>query len=73
MIGPNSGLAGIAYWINENYQLPPSRCYGKQDELVVAMKAWIDDTFAKGRQSSLSVRELETKISELTNGELGLI
>ncbi len=70
MIGPTSGLAGIAYWINENYQLTASEAVSKQDPLVVELKNWIDEQFSAGRVSSLSVNEMELKIEELTGGRL---
>ena len=70
MIGKASGLAGIAYWINDNYDLPASRAVGKHDKLVTDLKAWIDAEYEGGRQTSLSVSELETKIEEYSNGAL---
>ena len=36
MIGKTSGLAGIAYWINENYQLTAGEAISKHDPLVIA-------------------------------------
>jgi isopropylmalate/homocitrate/citramalate synthase len=68
MIGKASGLAGIAYWINDNYRLEGDEQVGKKDALVVALKDWIDAEYAGGRQTSLSTEELETKIEELSNG-----
>lgn len=70
MVSKTSGLAGIAYWINENYQLPPSECFDKKDPLVIKMKEWIDKEYEDGRQTGLSVHELEEKIEELSNGAL---
>ena len=70
MIGKSSGLAGIAYWINDNYDLPASRAVGKHDKLVEDLKAWIDAEYEGGRQTSLSVSELETKIEEYSGGAL---
>ncbi len=70
MIGKSSGLAGIAYWINDNYGLPASRAVGKHDKLVEDLKAWIDAEYEGGRQTSLSVSELETKIEEYSGGML---
>ena len=70
MIGKSSGLAGIAYWINDNYDLPASKAVGKHDRLVEDLKAWIDAEYEGGRQTSLSVNELETKIEELSGGAL---
>ena len=70
MIGPNSGLAGIAYWINQNYQLSENEAFSKTSPLVTEMKQWIDGQFASGRVASLSVNELEKEIELLTNGRL---
>ncbi|MBQ8135909.1 MAG: 2-isopropylmalate synthase, partial [Clostridia bacterium] len=70
MIGPNSGLAGIAYWINQNYQLSGEEAVQKNDPLVVSMKEWIDAQFASGRVASLSTHELELQIETLSGGRL---
>ena len=66
MIGKTSGLAGIAYWINENYRLPAEEAVDKRDPLVLALKEWIDKEYEGGRQTSLSVGELEEKIEEFS-------
>ena len=68
MIGKTSGLAGIAYWINDNYGLEGDEQVDKKSELVTALKDWIDEEYAGGRQTTLSTEELETKIEELSNG-----
>ncbi len=70
LIGKASGLAGIAYWINGNYRLSGEQMMTKSDPLVVAMKEWIDREYEDGRQTVLTVRELETKIEELSGGRL---
>ncbi len=64
-IGKASGLAGIAYWINQNYGLKGEKLLDKRDPLVVALKEWIDKEYEDGRQTVLSNKELETKIAEL--------
>jgi isopropylmalate/homocitrate/citramalate synthase len=68
LLGKASGLAGIAYWINENYRLSPSEAVDKRDPLVLALKEWIDLEYEGGRQTMLSVSELEEKIEELSAG-----
>ena len=70
MIGKASGLAGIAYWINENYQLTGEAAVNKHSDLVETLKKWIDAEYEGGRQTPLSTAELETKIEELSNGAL---
>ncbi len=67
-IGKASGLAGIAYWINQNYQ----EKLDKKDPLVAQLKAWIDAEYEGGRQTVLSNKELETKIEELAPDRLHL-
>ena len=66
LIGKTSGLAGIAYWINENYRLTTEEAVDKRDPLVIALKEWIDQEYAGGRQTTLSTSELEEKIEELS-------
>ena len=70
MIGKASGLAGIAYWINENYGLEGEEAVDKHTPLVEALKHWIDAEYADGRQTALSTAELETRIEALSNGVL---
>ena len=68
-IGKASGLAGIAYWINQTYNLPDNERVDKRDALVVSLKEWIDALYEDGRQTVLSNRELEEKIEELAPGK----
>ena len=67
MLGKASGLAGIAYWINENYRLSATEAVDKKDPLVLSLKEWIDAEYESGRQTTLSVHELEEKIEQLSN------
>ena len=69
-ISKNSGLAGIAYWINQNYRLKAENMVGKHDELVQELKLWVDAQYEGGRTASLSTEELEEKIEELSRGKL---
>ena len=68
LIGKTSGLAGIAYWINENYRLSAADAVDKRDPVVISLKEWIDKEYEDGRQTSLSVMELEEKIEALSGG-----
>lgn len=69
-VSKTSGLAGIAYWINEHYSLPEEKKLHKDSPLVADMKNWVDEMYADGRTTSLSNKELEDKIKELTKGEV---
>ena len=70
LLGKNSGLAGIAYWMNQNYSLAGDEEVDKHSGIVVAMKEWIDGQYENGRTASLSTEELEGKIEELSGGKL---
>ncbi|MBQ3132602.1 MAG: 2-isopropylmalate synthase, partial [Clostridia bacterium] len=67
-ISKTSGLAGIAYWINQNYRLPPEKEVAKNDPLVVSLKEWVDSAYESDRQTVMSRKELEEKIAELAPG-----
>ncbi|MBO5556247.1 MAG: 2-isopropylmalate synthase [Oscillospiraceae bacterium] len=69
-VGKTSGLAGIAYWINQNYRLKGEDQLGKQDPLVVALKNWVDKEYEDGRTTALATEELEEQIEELSGGRL---
>ena len=68
MIGKTSGLAGIAYWINDNYDLTGDAAVAKNDPLVAQLKAWVDEEYENGRQSTLGRHELEAKVQEFAPG-----
>lgn len=69
MISKTSGLAGIAYWINQNYDLAGDNLIDKRDPLVAAVKQWVDEEYEGGRTASLSTEELELKIEQLSDGK----
>ena len=63
-IGKTSGLAGIAYWINEHFDLPEERQVTKQDKIVIELKKWIDDLYESDRTTNISNREMRQQIIE---------
>ncbi len=63
-VSNTSGLAGIAYWINNFYELDDSNKIEKKDELVLKIKEWIDGEYDNGRQTVISDEELVDKINE---------
>ncbi|MBQ9991987.1 MAG: 2-isopropylmalate synthase [Firmicutes bacterium] len=69
VISNTSGLAGIAYWINDHYNLPEDKHLKKNDELVAKIKDWVDSQYAAGRTTNLSDEELEAAITELKGEE----
>ena len=67
-ISKTSGLAGIAYWINQTYGLEGDKALSKRDPLVIAMKDWIDREYEDGRQTVMTDKELDDMIQELAPG-----
>lgn len=64
-VSKTSGLAGIAYWMNEHYGLEGDEKMTKDSPIVVQLKEWVDEMYADGRTTSLANKELEDKIKEL--------
>ncbi|MBQ2862563.1 MAG: 2-isopropylmalate synthase, partial [Clostridia bacterium] len=58
-VSSTSGLAGLAYWFNNHFQLEGDDRVGKSDEVVIFMKDWVDAQYAEGRVTSISNAELE--------------
>ncbi len=69
-VNKNSGLAGIACWINRNYGFSEDRKLGKHDMIVEKLKLWVDEQYEDGRTASISNTELENKVYELSGGAL---
>ena len=69
LVTKTSGLAGIAYWINQHYKLAgtPNEV-DKRDPMVVSIKEWVDAEYEGGRQSNISTHELEKLVNELSGG-----
>lgn len=67
-ISKTSGLAGIAYWINQTFRLEAQEQIDKRDPLVQAMKDWIDQEYEDGRQTVMTDHELEEMLERLAPG-----
>ncbi len=63
-ISNTSGLAGIAYWINNYYNLKGSDKVAKQDARVLKVKEWIDNEYNTGRETMISDGEMEALTKE---------
>ncbi len=67
-ISKTSGLAGIAYWINQNFRLKGEDEIQKHDPVVEAMKNWIDQEYEDGRQTVMTDKELDAMVERLAPG-----
>ncbi len=65
MITNTSGLAGIAYWINQKFALKGEQQISKHDSLCVEMKNLIDKEYEKGRQTAMTDTELLDMVREI--------
>ncbi len=61
-INNTSGLAGIAYWINQYYDLPEEHKIEKSHPIVAQVKALIDKEYENGRCSVMGDDELDAYI-----------
>ncbi len=61
-ISKTSGAAGIAYWLNQHYDLSGEQALHKNSPLVTSLKAWVDQQYEEGRQTVISTCELEKQV-----------
>ncbi len=69
-ISKTSGLAGIAYWINQKYGLTGDAELSKKDPLILSIKEWIDQQYEEGRQTVISHKEMEELIEKFAPGRI---
>ena len=63
-INSTSGLAGIAYWLNETFDLAGEQQIDKHSEIVANMKEWIDNEYKTGRQTVISDDEMHMLVEK---------
>lgn len=64
-ISNTSGLAGIAFWLNDYYELPQDNKIDKNDSLVAELKKMIDIEFENGRNSIMGDDELDNMVRNI--------
>jgi isopropylmalate/homocitrate/citramalate synthase len=67
-ISKTSGLAGIAYWVNQQFHLEGDAMVDKRDPLIVSMKNWIDQEYEDERQTAMTDKELHEMVERLAPG-----
>ena len=63
-VNNTSGIAGVAYWINNKRKSEGLGELTKDDPLVKAMGKWVMDQYDEGRITVISDAELEEKYAE---------
>lgn len=71
-VNKTSGLAGIAFWINDYYKLPDEHKVDKNDPLVVKIKEYVDAEYEEGRCSSFGDDELVNLIYAIDSRRIRL-
>ncbi len=64
-INQNSGLAGIAHWINAYFYFTEENKIDKKDERVVKIKEWVDQQYIENRVTAISDDELEWTVKRI--------
>lgn len=68
-VDSNSGLAGIAHWINGYFRLEKDDAIDKKNPTVAAMKALVDEEYVNGRNTVMGDLELETILQNVNFDE----
>lgn len=61
-IDSHSGLAGIAYWLNDYYNLPEEHKLDKAHPIIARMKEMVDKEYADGRTTVMGDDELDNML-----------
>ncbi len=61
-VDSHSGLAGVAHWINSYFRLRGENVIGKDDPLVLDVRAKVDELYAQGRNTVMGDEELEVMV-----------
>ncbi|MBO5712601.1 MAG: 2-isopropylmalate synthase, partial [Clostridia bacterium] len=64
-INATSGLAGLAYWINDHYKFTGENKITKQDADVIRLKEMVDAMYVDGRQTALTDEEIEGMLTKI--------
>ena len=67
-ISKTSGLAGIAFWINSNYNLlGTDKEIDKRSDLVQKIKEWVDKEYENERETAISDSELKELVEKYSH------
>ena len=65
-INKNSGLAGIAYWLNQYLKRTGDDMLSKNSPEAALLKDWVDQQYDNGRVTFISKEEMEDAVKRLT-------
>jgi isopropylmalate/homocitrate/citramalate synthase len=61
-VDKTSGAAGVSWWINTYFNLPPSRRVDKKAEAVRMITEWVDAQYRQERTTSISDEEMLAQV-----------
>ena len=61
-VDSRGGTASVAHWLNNYFRLTGDNTIDKNDPLIVAMRAKVDELYAKGRNTVMGDEELEVMV-----------
>ena len=62
-ISNTSGVAGIAVWIHNHYKVPEDMVIDKKSDLVLMLKAWVDEQYDNGRVTVVTNKEMHREMA----------
>lgn len=65
-VNKNSGLAGIAYWLNQYFKFSGEDALSKNSPEATVLKEWVDQQYDSGRVTFISTGEMEDAVRRLT-------
>jgi len=63
-ITDKSGNAGIAFWINQRFDLEGSKMVDKRNPGISKIHKWVTEQYESGRVTSISPEEMEKKVRQ---------
>ena len=64
-VNKNSGLSGVAYWLNQTLKLTGDEKITKNDPRTAILKEWVDKQYEGGRMTFISEEEMEEALKTL--------
>ncbi len=64
-INAHSGVAGIAHWVNDHFALEGAYRVDKKHAVIVALKDWVDQQYARERVTAIGDDELEEALKNI--------
>jgi hypothetical protein len=61
-VDKTSGTAGVSWWINTYFNIPPAQRVDKKSEAVKKITDWVDTQYRQERTTSISDEEMLAQV-----------